>query len=250
MSQVKESIGPERPEDGTCTENSLLLHTDDANKHEEERKVSPQETLPPSGNWAIHLDAPHPPNQMNDTTGDLIRTQPQSMTALEQTEGETGKLQNGHTSPSNVNGIHNGMTHGISDHRKLSAPVSQKMHRKLQSSLSVTSNASKKSKLSSTNSQKPASTPEDCCASLVLACLFCHCTELTLGLLEVCSFCQHGFCDSCCVCCGCCCISLQETPAEDLNCACDFDFTLFDSCCETTECLEICLECSELCQHS
>lgn len=64
---------------------------------------------------------------------------------------------------SNGNGIHHAAKHVSTDHRKLSAPVSQKMHRKIQSSLSVNSDMSKKSKVSAVFSQKTGSSPEGKC---------------------------------------------------------------------------------------
>ncbi|NXS56103.1 MDFIC protein, partial [Brachypteracias leptosomus] len=101
----------------------------------------------------------------NRSDGDLIRTQPQRLpqpntSALERGEEESGKIQNGHVSLSNGSGIHNGVKHVPTDNRKLSAPVSEKMHRKIQSTLSVNSNSSKKSKISSAFSQKPGTSPE------------------------------------------------------------------------------------------
>lgn len=80
--------------------------------------------------------------------------------ALERSEEESGKIQNGHAGLSNGSGIHNGVKHVPTDNRKLSAPVSEKMHRKIQSTLSVNSNSSKKSKISSVFSQKPGTSPE------------------------------------------------------------------------------------------
>lgn len=76
---------------------------------------------------------------------------------LEKCKEETGKLRHDHAVLSNGGGIHNGIKLVAADSRKCSAPVSQKVHRKIQSSLSVNSESSKKS---SAYSHKPGSSPE------------------------------------------------------------------------------------------
>ncbi|XP_033047788.1 myoD family inhibitor domain-containing protein isoform X2 [Trachypithecus francoisi] len=101
----------------------------------------------------------------NPSDGELVRTQPQRLPQLQTSaqvpsDEEIGKIKNGHTGLSNGNGIHHGAKHGSADNRKLSAPVSQKMHRKIQSSLSVNSDISKKSKVNAVFSQKTGSSPE------------------------------------------------------------------------------------------
>ncbi|KAM6152159.1 myoD family inhibitor domain-containing protein [Erethizon dorsatum] len=181
----------------------------------------------------------------NPSDGELIRTQPQRLpllqtSAQEPGEEEIGKIKKGgHASLSNVNGIHHGAKHTSADNHKLSAPVSQKMHKKIQSSLSVNNDISKKSKVNAVFSQKTGSSPEDCCVHCILACLFCEFLTLCNIVLGQASC---GVCTSeaCCCCCG-------DDVGDDCNCPCDMDCGIMDACCESSDCLEICMECCGIC---
>lgn len=179
----------------------------------------------------------------NCSDDELIRTQPQRLpqlqTAAQESEEEISKIKNGHPSLSNGNGIHHGAKHVSAENRRLSAPVSQKMHRKIHSSLSVNSDISKKSKVNAVFSQKTGSSPEDCCVHCILACLFCEFLTLCNIVLGQASC---GICTSeaCCCCCG-------DEMGDDCHCPCDMDCGIMDACCESSDCLEICMECCGIC---
>lgn len=181
----------------------------------------------------------------NPSDGELVRTQPERLpqlqtSAQEPSKEETSKIQNGgHTTMNNGNGIPHRAKHMSMDNHKMSSPVSQKMHRKIQSSLSVNNDVNKKSKVNAVFSQKSASSPEDCCVHCILACLFCEFLTLCNIVLGQASC---GVCTSeaCCCCCG-------DEMGDDCSCPCDMDCSIMDACCESSDCLEICMECCGIC---
>ncbi|XP_030640824.1 myoD family inhibitor domain-containing protein [Chanos chanos] len=84
---------------------------------------------------------------------------------------------------------------------------------------------------------------DDCCVHCVLACLFCEATSLCSALSQ-CLACGQG-CEALC-CCG-------EAATEGLACcgedACSaiLDCAILEDCCQSSDCLEICLECCSIC---
>uniref|UniRef100_A0A8P0SZ25 MyoD family inhibitor domain containing 2 n=2 Tax=Canis lupus familiaris TaxID=9615 RepID=A0A8P0SZ25_CANLF len=82
------------------------------------------------------------------------------------------------------------------------------------------------------------------CASLILTCLFCQFWDCLLMLPDTCET----------VCINTCCpshryhhTSDESHSRNDRNCNCDMDCSLFESCHETSECLELAMEISEIC---
>ncbi|XP_056585566.1 myoD family inhibitor [Triplophysa dalaica] len=105
-----------------------------------------------------------------------------------------------------------------------------------------TSNSQKSFKGDASQIQRVAG--DDCCAHCILACLFCEvmscCSVVAQCLacgLECDALCCCGEAASggLCVCCG------EDTCSALLNCG------ILEDCCQSSECLEICLECCSIC---
>ncbi|CAH6778312.1 Mdfic [Phodopus roborovskii] len=90
-----------------------------------------------------------------------------------------------------------------------------------------------------TNKQKIHKITQNCCVHCILACLFCEFLTLCNIVLGQASC---GICSSeaCCCCCG-------DEMGDDCNCPCDMDCGIMDACCESSDCLEICMECCGIC---
>lgn len=153
------------------------------------------------------------------------------------------------------NGVRNG---GLHEHPKLgslprggsstssSSSAGPKHTKKLQSNPSITSQSSKRSKSSSksNSSQIPTEAQDDCCVHCILACLFCEFLTLCNIVLD-CATCGSCAGDDSCFCC--CCASEE---CGDCDLPCDMDCGIIDACCESADCLEICMECCSLCFSS
>ncbi|XP_016891847.1 myoD family inhibitor domain-containing protein isoform X2 [Cynoglossus semilaevis] len=118
--------------------------------------------------------------------------------------------------------------------------------KRLQSNPSITSQSSKRSKSSSksNSSQIPTEAQDDCCVHCILACLFCEFLTLCNIVLD-CATCGSCAGDDSCFCC--CCASEE---CGDCDLPCDMDCGIIDACCESADCLEICMECCSLCFSS
>ncbi|XP_072279937.1 myoD family inhibitor [Pyxicephalus adspersus] len=91
----------------------------------------------------------------------------------------------------------------------------------------------------------PPGAQEDCCVHCTLALLFCQFLSLCNLLLDLltCGSCSP---DSAGICCSCC--SIGGCP--DCADSCNTDCGIVDACCESADCLEICMECCGLCFSS
>ncbi|KGL78345.1 MyoD family inhibitor domain-containing protein [Tinamus guttatus] len=85
---------------------------------------------------------------------------------------------------------------------------------------------------------------DDECATLILACLFCQFWDFLIMLPDTC---EHWLIDTCCPSNRYYQTSNEDQTNNDCNCDCDIDCSLFESCHETSECLELALEISEIC---
>ncbi|MFT7814059.1 myoD family inhibitor [Arapaima gigas] len=117
---------------------------------------------------------------------------------------------------------------------------------KLHSNPSLTSQGSKRSKSSSksASSQIPSKAQDDCCVHCILACLFCEFLTLCNIVLD-CATCGSCTSDESCFCCCC-----GSEECGDCDLPCDMDCGIIDACCESADCLEICMECCGLCFSS
>ncbi|KAM6301030.1 myoD family inhibitor domain-containing protein 2 [Aegotheles albertisi] len=85
---------------------------------------------------------------------------------------------------------------------------------------------------------------DDECATLILACLFCQFWDFLIMLPDTC---EHWLIDTCCPSNRYYQTSNEDHANNDCNCDCDIDCSLFESCHETGECLELAMEISEVC---
>ncbi|XP_017290279.1 myoD family inhibitor domain-containing protein-like [Kryptolebias marmoratus] len=217
--------------------------------------MAPEEHLPVKGSESLKpaeeiLSEGDPARRGNATSTDLISTQPlpaaDPPSDASQDAGGIKKPQRDFQKPTCSQC---GLT--VPDHRLQSVSWSPKQLQSSKSSMSSSqsSGRSRSRSRSVPGSHHTAAAPKGSCFPLLLACLWCQCSVLVLGLLEACSSCCCCCC-CCCQACARCCSGLQDVPTEELRCHSHCHSVLFETCCEPTECLEFCLDCCEICHRS
>ncbi|XP_060745702.1 myoD family inhibitor domain-containing protein isoform X3 [Tachysurus vachellii] len=172
-------VGPDKQQHET----SLLLANSQDTCHTDAKGLSDtteKNTAPSSRDRCV--DVQEDMSRESPAHGDPIRTQPQPG------DGEATRLHNGlHPGMSNGHRTPPGATQpaaasaSFSEMRKPPPPVSQRVQKKLRSSLSVNSDSSRRSKGSSTGSHKPGSSPEGRPIVSVSTMLGCKDSRLSRG---------------------------------------------------------------------
>ncbi|MCJ8744340.1 hypothetical protein PDJAM_G00117410 [Pangasius djambal] len=197
-----------------------------------------------NNNSLSQLDFSNPPSKS-------ITCQPQARStplqkSLSSPSESAALLKNG-KSLKHSNGVKNGAALlRAASSTSSSSSAHHKSPKKLQSNPSITSQSSKKSKGSSksNSSQIPTEAQDDCCVHCILACLFCEFLMLCNIVLD-CATCGSCSSDDSCFCCCC-----GSEECGDCELPCDMDCGIIDACCESADCLEICMECCGLCFSS
>ncbi|KAK2857757.1 hypothetical protein Q7C36_005676 [Tachysurus vachellii] len=96
---------------------------------------------------------------------------------------------------------------------------------------------------SSTDSLSDNQDVEDACAGIILNCLFCQFYDLCIMLPDTCKRAAHQICPACSYLFA----PLEPVQSGEWNCHCDIDCGLLDACQETSDCLELAMEISEIC---
>ncbi|XP_074862279.1 myoD family inhibitor domain-containing protein 2 isoform X2 [Carettochelys insculpta] len=141
-----------------------------------------------------------------------------------------------------------GIMSSVSEFSITDAPKDSKSEKKLSDASTASLSSLEKCRTQFTYIENDASVhqreSDDECASLILACLFCQFWDFLIMLPKAC---ENWLTNVCCPSNRYHHTSSENHSNNDCNCDCDIDCSIFESCHETSECLELALEISEVC---